>query len=80
MATEWRVLIRCPHKKHFWIPLDVFLDPEVTSYGCGCSEQKPSLDGRRPGTPASKRDIRRAVRKVRRQLRDRNLRREMRNL
>jgi hypothetical protein len=64
---EWSVLIRCTHKKHFWIPIAVFLDPQVTSYGCGCPEGGPSLPT--PKTPASNRAINRAVRKLRREMR-----------
>lgn len=64
---EWSVLIRCTHKKHFWIPITVFLDPQVTSYGCGCPEGGSKYTPTE--TPASNRAINRAVRKLRREMR-----------
>ena len=67
---EWSVLIRCPHKKTFWVPIEVFLDTKVTGYGCGCPERRPDLPNL-PPPETSKRAIKRAVRQARRELRQR---------
>ena len=64
---QYCALVRCPHKKHYWVPLSVLLDPNVVAYGCGCPEgEDPRF--KPPGPPASRRKIRRAAKQLRRDM------------
>lgn len=67
--TNFRVCVKCPHGKIFWVKLAIIKDPTVTAFGCGC----PDVPEKPAETPAEtfKREAeeKKVIRKFKRQLR-----------